>query len=380
MDDEEAPRLQGRQLRAVALAALAVVAIAAAGIAYLKVPLPRIQLGSQAVVPQLSETVQDALDYNFVSPTVGWALDVRSAIPNAGGDFWIFRTTDGARHWTQQYRGKIFNAGYSRTMFFGAAGGFVAVGSPVQVVRTTDGGAHWMRVATPNAEFADVQFVDPSHGWLLAPFPMDRPRLYETSNGGDTWVPLADPPAGVIGLAMRSRSEGWLGGERSPASVFLSVDGGQTWQTRSLQLRGVSALGLPCAASVALLPGSAVMSLASCGFTGPDPYTSTDWGATWTELPFPPPNRTSIDRTTFVDAQHGWTMTGGVLWKTIDGGLTWRYWGIQIDNWDYSPHAIDSRHGWAELQPSGAIQPAFTGLALTSDGGTSWTQVSVPHP
>ena len=380
MDDDEAPRLQGRRTRAAAVVAVALVAIALTGITFLNVPLPHLSFGPQPFVPQLSETTQDALDYTFVSPTVGWALDIRSEIPNAGGDFWIFHTTDGARHWTQQYRGKIFEAGYSRTMFFDAASGFVAVGSPIELVRTIDGGSHWIRMSVPSGEAADVQFVDPSHGWLQVPFPVDRPRLYETSDGGDTWLQLASPPKGAIGLAMRSRTEGWLGGSSSPASVFLTIDGGQTWQSRGLQLRGVSALGLPCSASVVLMPGSGVMSLASCGFIGPDPYTSTDQGATWTQLPFPPPNRTSINRTTYIDATHGWTMTGGALWKTSDGGVSWRYWGIQLDSWDYSPHAIDARNGWAELERSGATEPSYSGLALTSNGGASWTQVNVPHP
>ena len=73
-------------------------------------------------------------------------------------------------------------------------------------------------------------------------------------------------------------------------------------------------------------------------------------------------------------------MQFGELWKSSDAGQSWKLVSQQIDGWQYIPHVIDAKHAWAELfstAPSGA---PGAGLAVTSDGGLHWSQVSAPQP
>jgi photosystem II stability/assembly factor-like uncharacterized protein len=71
-------------------------------------------------------------------------------------------------------------------------------------------------------------------------------------------------------------------------------------------------------------------------------------------------------------------MGAGDLWKSSDAGSSWKLVSQQLDGWEgYIPHVIDANHAWAELFSSAQ---AAAGLALTSDGGLHWSQVSTPKP
>lgn len=394
MDEADLGGLSSRRVRAIGLGVVAVVVMACAAAAYLHVRLPSLPRAPAAPAPQLSATERDNLDYYFVRPSVGWALDVRSDLPNEGADFWIFRTTDGARHWTQQLRGKVVGAGYSRLRFFDTAHGFVAVGSPVELYRTTDG-VHWARLTLPASQAADIDFGDQMHGWLVnSPAPQTPNQMYATSDGGGSWFRLPNPPVDSGGLAVRSGGEIWLATTAaSPgAHVYLSTDGGRSWQGRALLSTpppvewapNTRLCGVPiCSAWVTVLPGSGVVGFGGCAAGPPEiDVTSFDQGATWTPVAYPPPDPTSWQRITYLDGGHWWTMTAGALWKTSNAGQTWTYVGLQIDGWEYVPHALDSMHAWAELINTAQLFEGLklTGLATTSDGGVHWTRVNVPHP
>jgi photosystem II stability/assembly factor-like uncharacterized protein len=72
-------------------------------------------------------------------------------------------------------------------------------------------------------------------------------------------------------------------------------------------------------------------------------------------------------------------MRYGALWKSSDAGRSWKLVSQQTDGWDYLPHVIDANHAWAEVFGS-APGHSGVGLAVTSDGGLHWTQVSAPRP
>ena len=392
--------LSSRKLRAIALGAAAVFIFAVASVIYLHPTLPRMQIGS-AVPPAaspLSAGEVDILDYFFIRPSVGWAIDVRSNAPSLSADFWIFRTVDGAKHWTQQVRGKTTSFAYSQLEFFDSSNGFVALGTPNELYGTVDGGSHWSRVSLPARQVWQITFADSRHGWLLDAIGPDAGNhVYATNDGGDTWLALPDPPRDAGALTVRSAAEVWMDGNGGDAPhVYVSVDGGQSWQLRRVPFdQGTEEVGTQvtvplCSFAVNLLPGAGVVAVGGCGQGGfRGQFTSFDLGGTWTSIPWPPPDQTGLQHMTFLDRYHWWTMTGGALWKTADGGWTWTYVGLQAGDWgDYIPHALDAEHAWAQLYqtpnvgatPAGSGQSARSGLAMTSDGGVHWVQVNVPHP
>jgi len=379
-------RLRSRRTRALALGAASAVLVGLASLAYLhvQIPLPRALQPGPSPPPQLTATEFDDVAYDFLSPSVGWALDLRNDTVGDSGHFWILKTTDGARHWQTIFQGTFSSAAQGHIVFFDRLHGFAYLDreGPAVVYSTVDGGAHWIRLPVPPVTFGAVTFADAEAGWILADPSGGEggaaTAIYTTTDGGASWFREADPPGFTAGLEMRNRNEGWLGSGGDVPAVLLTTDGGVSWRERRLP-SGPGAT-FACSSSVMLVPGDGVIALASCKSGPSEQVESSDGGLTWTPLPTPPPDNTSWDRTSFIDSQNWWTMTGGALWKSADGGQTWKDYGLQLDDWEYIPHAFDLSHAWAQLVHTGPNPSRLSGLAMTSDGGIHWTQVNAPRP
>ena len=78
----------------------------------------------------------------------------------------------------------------------------------------------------------------------------------------------------------------------------------------------------------------------------------------------------------FPDAQHGWLTTtdhqrtnARALWRTTDGGATWRLQGRIWDGWYHEVCFTDLQNGWMTAEDDAQL------LLHTTDGGTTWTEV-----
>ena len=358
--------------------------IASLAFLHVHIPLPRLPQPTPPPPPQLSATDFDTVMYDFVTPSLGWATDTRSSQTLAGDDLWIFGTSDGARHWKKQFHTSWQADPGARIVFFDRRHGFVYPAGPglVDLYRTVDGGAHWTHPTVPFGFSGEITFADPNDGWILAEAAGAAPevttQLYRTIDGGDSWFLVASSSELVFGLAMRGPAEGWDGTTADGPEVLLSQDGGRSWEPRYLP--GDGSPQSICSSSVTLLPGGGVVARSSCKVGSNEQMKSFDDGQTWTPVDNPPPDESSWDRTTFLDRLHWWTMTGGDLWKTADGGQTWKDYGLQINDWEYIPHALDASHGWAQLLHTGPDESRQSGLVMTADGGIHWTQVNAPRP
>jgi photosystem II stability/assembly factor-like uncharacterized protein len=378
--------MDGRQLRALGLGAAAALLVGAASLAYLhvQIPPPRLPQPSPPPPPQLSATDFDTLMYDFVTPSLGWATDTRSSQSLASDDLWIFHTSDGPGHWVKQLHSPWQGGPGARVVFFDQQHGFVYPTGPglVDLYRTVDGGAHWAHPTVPSGFAGEVTFADATHGWVLGDAAGAAPevpeQLYATTNGGDSWFQVASSAELVFGLAMRGPDEGWDGTTADGPEVLLSQDGGRSWEPRHPP--GGGSPPSICSSSVTLLPGDGLVARFSCKDGSNEQLSTFDEGQTWMPVDNPPPDESSWDRTTFIDRLHWWTMTGGDLWKTADGGQTWKDYGLQINDWEYIPHALDSSHGWAQLLHTGPNESRQSGLVMTADGGIHWTQVNAPRP
>lgn len=107
-------------------------------------------------------------------------------------------------------------------------GGPVYSGAGITINGLTDPGVEYVP-----GTIADVEFVDPDHGWLLAGCPTATPcpaTVARTSDGGLTWRYVALPPdsAGRADLDLSVFADGRLlvtGTDRG----YASTDHGQTW-------------------------------------------------------------------------------------------------------------------------------------------------------
>jgi len=393
IDEEPSPGISERGKRGLKVILVAALVIVASSLAWL---YPTMAAKTKPASPATlwpTTTPGDYVFYQFLDPSVGWAMGVAYGSRNPGR-YWVARTMDGAQHWEAQLRGQVsprFGAGASTIQFFDKTHGFVAVGVPLELNRTVDG-VSWTKMALPDEEGAFATFSDSRHGWLLAgtyPTQNTPSRLYATDDAGVSWRRLVDPPVGSFRMAFRSPHEGWLWTvNQSSHFIYLSRDGGQSWQSLDIpEPPGRSPGQTDLVYNLRLLPGVGVVT--SLGFSGGNAFqllgieiTSFDMGKSWTYVQPPAKNQDQSQRFLrsegFEDATHWWSVERGNLYKSVDAGQTWKPLPAKLengDNWGYGIQVLDAKHAFSQV---GMGQ--VTGLVMTSDGGLHWTRANVPEP
>jgi photosystem II stability/assembly factor-like uncharacterized protein len=210
----------------------------------------------------------------FVDDRHGWALEI----------YTLFCTQDGGITWKacfpvsndQRNRPKP-----STARFIDSRNGYICT-EQGEIHKTANGGLSWDRKVLPgNTACRNVFFLDDNIGWSSSP---PSSGIYRTEDGGNNWQ-----------LQMKSN-------ERNNFDIesFHFVDKNNGW-----------AVGL-------VLP-KAVGSAASTGLV----LRTTNGGANWVSVQVGT-NETFFSEIHFIDPQHGWLISRDNVYRTEDGGLTWR--------------------------------------------------------
>lgn len=202
----------------------------------------------------------------FVDEQHGWITDA----------FSIWRTEDGGKSWERTLSTSDLNQGPwqpSHLEFLNSMQGWVACSYGV-VHRTTDGGRTWQtqNLTSGKADLRDVLFVDTNTGWVGGPG-----CLFRSDDGGRNWKRQLDIHGEVNSVYFKDRNEGWVvGRESDPAShigrplMLQTSDGGENWRPSKVD------------------------------------------------------EETFFDRIYLTDAQHGWLTSRDKIYRTEDGGQSWR--------------------------------------------------------
>jgi len=397
MDDDLDVRLSGKARRAIPLIAIAITVIVTASVVYLHPGFGPARQTLTFPTPTPSPSLTPfgySVTYDFATPSSGWSLVADNLSTPAM--FWVYATTDGARHWSVQLSAQCPGGGFFpfSLQFFDRSRGFASLGCGLY--RTSDGGNRWQREPLPPYQESTVTFSDPFDGWYFSQVTDQEPvpHFLVTHDGGSTWSELPTPPVLVLGakggltmVQFKDARNGWMGADSGDRStVYSTSDGGLSWQAHvlpSIALQpGQGGKPQQTGTSIVLVPGGGVIAMASDQSGNTVAYTSFDGGASWLRLA-PAPGETGYADFVFVDARNWWAMRYGTLFKTSDSGQTWKQAVLVMDEWDYTLRVIDSRHAWAQLladQAPGRSSPQGTGLATTADGGLHWTYVNVPRP
>lgn len=268
----------------------------------------------------------------------------------------VASTSDSGRHW--KVEGRSPSTYGCELQFVTALDGWcaaigAAAGSEgVDLYRTEDGGKHWRLVSDtgpttgspgslPFGCDKNIQFVSPSVGWAVFSCNGGGPApLYESTNGGRTWVSReVTKPSGLFGYG------GFAG---VPALVGADGAVGYTFQLNGSTRRTVV-------------------------------YVSTDAGASWHAVA--PPGRAEGWLVDTMTPLHWRLVNGDHILATDDGGRTWHTitsnvsFNLFYDFTSPGPPVVDfvtNEVGWI-VSTSGA----GTSLWRTTDGGSTWRRVVV---
>jgi photosystem II stability/assembly factor-like uncharacterized protein len=254
------------------------------------------------------------------------------------------------------------------------------------------------RVAMGGSTSCRVDFVDAEHGWFLA----DSGTLLATSDGGMTWDPVrrpspdlprrpadADdrrqtrtpgPPTGIRAidlLSPRSAAVVEFGGD-----VFITADGGRTWDLRTPQYNGAS---VPATDVAFATPTQGCVCTADGGL-----FSTSDGGATWSHAL----THTLADlrRIGFADQRHGWAVgepqelypgervkgaveRRGPLLLTSNGGANWSIPDLDgVKGHVKSAAFVDARRGWVLATSIDGRDEIWS----TTSSGESWSRREPP--
>jgi photosystem II stability/assembly factor-like uncharacterized protein len=306
------------------------------------------------LVEQFEETSYYVNDVSFVSATIGWAAgDTHWDSTAHGFAATILKTTDGGLTWSEQ---SAAPAQPLEGIDFVDASQGGAVGDGGTVLHTADGGVTWagQTIATTD-DIHSVDFANRNEGWVTT---------------------------------LRATHQDWMGDNDNWVSgVWHTTNGGTTWTQQTVPA-GTSILH-----DIFFLDnqlGWAVgVKYTGEGTTGPEHqgmvYHTANGGATWSEQssPWTP---FSITSAFFRDALHGWvtgfpTSSGqmdGSIYYTADGGATWTK---QLDAHFFAPlwniQFIDANRGYA----TGFDYASAWGTPVwrTLDGGATWREIRMDH-
>ncbi len=447
--DRAAARLGGdvsrspRRLRALAAVAATLLTAVVATVALLAFHAHLLNAPATNPTPlRLTSTPRGVMTFHFVSAQVGWVT-----VFTPKGRTVLMKTADGGAHWQQQLEiDGLFP--FPPMKFFNAQEG-VIVAQPgadasfaPRVWSTADGGAHWQvrGVSAGSGRLVDADFVDMTHGWLLAsdgpPGTSSRVFVYQTVDGGRRWTRLADSDSSsALGqsdaktrIRFANQTTGWItsSSPQETASLYVTRDGGHSWQGLDLtppadapdpsrkfpylerffnEREAVLVLGVTARPDPACFSGPPADGNVKVKPVCVQPvtryaYSTADGGRTWSA-----PRRigSAGGALSFLDARRWFIVDAKGLSVSEDAGTTWsEARRVQLPSgWEpRQVEFIDPQRGWIAVQDRAGewraivyssqspgkgpanfqLQGELPRLAMlvTADAGMHWTQVQLP--
>ncbi|HEX9653123.1 MAG TPA: T9SS type A sorting domain-containing protein [bacterium] len=221
------------------------------------------------------------------------------------------------------------------------------------------------------SRFDDVFFVNPNEGWIV----QGGGGIYRTTDGGATWQLQNTIFAGglrCIGFA--NAAKGWLGTLRSGSFLFMTADGGKSWNPVQ-NVPEPQPLGI-CGIAVV---NDSVVYAAGRYDDAPRVIKTTDGGQNWSTFDMSSHARSLVD-CHFFSADSGFAV-GAVgptfedqrarILFTGDGGQSWvaSYTGARSAELCWKISFPTRKVGYVSIE---AFHQGAIDFLKTTNGGTSW--------
>ncbi len=251
---------------------------------------------------------------------------------------------------------------------------------------TRDGGANWRAAKVPGAEqldFRAIQAIDERTVYLLSIGEGEKSRLYKTENGGAAWELLwtnSDAKGFWDELAFWDPQHGIILGDPVDGefSIFTTDDGGRHWTRRHAPAAVAGEGAFAASNSSLVVNGKSEAWFGTGGPAGARVFHSTDGGKFWAVSAAPVRNDSAsagIFTLAFADGQHGIAAGGDyskfqedakTLALTSDGGKSWT-------EAPGRPHGFRSAALWLKDRKLWLLA-GTSGSDVSSDGGNTWTR------
>lgn len=295
-------------------------------------------LGSPAVAqwqPQAIKTDADFRGLSVVSEKVVWVSGTKGTFG---------RTIDGGKTWVAGTVPDADKLDFRDVEAFGDSTAYLLSAGPgdgSRIYKTTDGGKNWtlqFKNAEPKAFFDALAFWDEKHGIAISD-PVDGEwLLITTDDGGKTWNPLPEKSrpvaldkegafaaSGTCLITVGEKDVWFATGGAKVARLLHSKDRGKTWEAvETPLLAGVESAGI---FSVAFRDKDHGV-IVGGDFKKPDDTTktvafTTDGGKTWAlsekQLPFRSAAAWAKDRWVAVGTSGSdFSIDDGKTWKPLD--------------------------------------------------------------
>jgi photosystem II stability/assembly factor-like uncharacterized protein len=261
-----------------------------------------------------------------------------------------------------------------------------ASGSEGTVLRTVDGGQTWEQVGpagTGDLQFRDIEAFDADNAVILSIGPGDFSRVYVTSDAGRHWTlgfVNDDDNAFYDCMAFFDHKRGLAVSDpvNGAFRIVATGDGGRSWHVvpADMPVALDGEFGFAASGQCLVTFGHDAW-LGSGGGAQARVYHSSDHGLTWTvsATPLNSGPSSGIFALSFRDPVHGLAVGGdflspddspNMLAVTSDGGSTWS------PITDGAPNEYRSGAAWLNDGVAVAVGP--TGSDVTTDGGTTWSR------
>jgi hypothetical protein len=198
--------------------------------------------------------------------------------------------------------------------------------------------------------------------------------VFKTTNGGRTWGPVNNglPASGTVALVMNPSSPSTLYAAisdlTSNTGVYKTTDGGGSWVKRS---NGIFGSEIHSLAIDPVTPNTLYVGVSFCCGLGSRVYKTTDGADNWGPVGNSPPvvpSTLTVDPLSHLTIYATDAATPGLVQKSIDGGATWQPLSATVA----FARSITISPLIAGVVYAGTDQGVFR----STDGGTSWTQIS----
>ena len=275
----------------------------------------------------------------------------------------LFSGSTAYSQWTEQTSStaKKQNAVFFLNQLTGFTGGDTGT-----IQRSTNAGATWFSSnlgISGNVNVTDIFFSGSDTGYCTVSNGSLTGKIHRTSNGGAVWTIMFDTTnIGLRGIFFANVNTGWAVG--NGGTVKYTTNTGMNWLSRNF-MGTTNTCVYALSASLVMVGG-----FGSAGYIA----RSTNAGVNWSFQSIPA-NIADIRFIYFADANTGYS--GGLalggqggMCKSTDGGLTWSLLAGYVGSTPLNAYFINASTGY--------VVNSSSELKITTDGGISWLNQSVP--